>query len=147
MAVDSQWTIYGRMAKDYKSDRLINLCEHGEGVQTGPFGSQLHQKDYVQNGTPIITVEHLGENRITHCDIPCVSESDFQRLSKYSIRKGDIVFSRVGSVDRRALVREEDGRMLSLVVVCESGPTSLGLILAIYLTFLAFPHSKVTLGE
>ena len=35
-------------------------------VQTGPFGSQLHQSDYKLVGTPIITVEHLGENKILH---------------------------------------------------------------------------------
>lgn len=28
-------------------------------VQTGPFGSQLHNEDYVESGTPIITVEHM----------------------------------------------------------------------------------------
>lgn len=78
-------------------------------VQTGPFGSQLHQKDYVNQGTPIITVEHLGENRINHSkDIPCVSEIDRNRLSKYWLEKGDIVFSRVGSVDRRAYVTEKE---------------------------------------
>jgi type I restriction enzyme S subunit len=30
-------------------------------TQTGPFGTQLHEKDYVSIGTPIVTVEHLGE--------------------------------------------------------------------------------------
>lgn len=29
-------------------------------IQTGPFGSQLHKEDYVDVGTPIVTVEHLG---------------------------------------------------------------------------------------
>jgi type I restriction enzyme S subunit len=28
-------------------------------IQTGPFGSQLHKRDYKEKGTPIITVEHL----------------------------------------------------------------------------------------
>ena len=32
-------------------------------IQTGPFGSQLHKEDYVETGTPIVTVEHLG-NRV-----------------------------------------------------------------------------------
>lgn len=114
MAGEVQSTVYGDFAGDYKFDRLVDLCEPGDGVQTGPFGSQLHQEDYVPAGTPIITVEHLGENRILHSDIPCVSDSDRQRLSKYALRKGDIVFSRVGSVDRRALVRgEEDGWLFS----------------------------------
>src|SRR5690606_12964407 len=99
---------------DFCLDRLANLCDPIAGIQTGPFGSQLHQKDYVEVGTPIITVEHLGENRILHENTPKVSNKDRNRLSRYLLKKGDIVFSRVGSVDRRALVREEeDGWLFS----------------------------------
>ncbi|PIQ84569.1 MAG: restriction endonuclease subunit S [Candidatus Omnitrophica bacterium CG11_big_fil_rev_8_21_14_0_20_63_9] len=92
----------------------MNLCDPDAGIQTGPFGSQLHQKDYVAIGTPIITVEHLGENHILHDGVPRVSDEDRNRLSRYLLRPGDIVFSRVGSVDRRALVRRaEDGWLFS----------------------------------
>jgi type I restriction enzyme S subunit len=77
-------------------------------IQTGPFGSQLHQRDYVEKGTPIITVEHLGENRITYQNLPKVTDGDKERLKKYHLEDGDVVFSRVGSVDRRALVTEKE---------------------------------------
>ena len=107
-------TAYGDFRADLKVSPLRELCFSEGGVQTGPFGSQLHQKDYVEVGTPIITVEHLGENRIIHSKLPCVSDEDKIRLSKYTLREGDIVFSRVGSVDRRSLVREpEDGWLFS----------------------------------
>lgn len=111
---DIRMTDYGAFAGDYVVERLASLCVSGGGVQTGPFGSQLHQEDYVAAGTPIITVEHLGDNRIIHQELPRVSDKDRDRLSKYQLREGDIVFSRVGSVDRRALVRkEEDGWLFS----------------------------------
>ena len=107
-------TNYGIFRRDFQVDSLGNLCSNGGGIQTGPFGSQLHQRDYVPEGTPIITVEHLGENRITHQNMPYVSDHDRKRLDRYTLRKGDIVFSRVGSVDRRVLVREtEDGWLFS----------------------------------
>ena len=112
----SEWrdTAYGLINADFAENRLADLCDPKSGIQTGPFGSQLHKKDYVSIGTPIITVEHLGENRILHEGVPCVSENDRLRLSKYWLKKGDIVFSRVGSVDRRALVRDtEDGWLFS----------------------------------
>ena len=83
-------------------------------VKTGPFGSTLHQRDYVDDGTPIITVEHLGERGIIHEGLPLVSDADRYRLSSYGLRQGDIVFSRVGSVDRSSLIREqEDGWLFS----------------------------------
>ena len=83
-------------------------------VQTGPFGSQLHKKDYVAVGTPIVTVEHLGQRKMKRQNLPCVSEADRKRLSKYTLEYGDLVFSRVGSVDRCSWVGEsEDGWMFS----------------------------------
>ena len=83
-------------------------------VQTGPFGSQLHMSDYKKEGTPIITVEHLGENRIIHKNLPLVGDEDKNRLKKYILKEGDIVFSRVGSVDRCAYVSaKEDDWMFS----------------------------------
>lgn len=110
----SEWTEYGAISDRFESAQLADLCLPKIGIQTGPFGSQLHKRDYVEQGTPILTVEHLGENRIARQNLPCVSEDDRKRLKKYTLKAGDIVFSRVGSVDRRSLVRqEEDGWLFS----------------------------------
>ena len=82
--------------------------------QTGPFGSQLHEEDYVSEGTPIVTVEHLGDTIFTHKNLPFVSEADTKRLSKYILIEGDIVFSRVGSIDRNVYVdKNHEGWMFS----------------------------------
>lgn len=83
-------------------------------IQTGPFGSQLHKEDYVVHGTPIVTVEHLGNRKFTEQNLPCVSDKDKERLKKYVLKTGDIVFSRVGSVDRCSYVSAEyEGWMFS----------------------------------
>lgn len=68
-------------------------------VQTGPFGSQLLNEQYVTGGTPIITVEHIKDFRISYQPFPSVTDADKKRLSRYVMKAGDIVFSRVGSVD------------------------------------------------
>ena len=95
---------------EWKQYKLGEIAD----VQTGPFGSQLHMCDYQNEGTPIITVEHLGDNRIIHNNLPLVGDEDKNRLSKYVLNEGDIVFSRVGSVDRRAYVSaNENGWMFS----------------------------------
>nr|WP_075486786.1 restriction endonuclease subunit S [Prochlorococcus marinus] len=100
--------LFKNSPKDWKTSTLGAICVNKEGIQTGPFGSQLHSSDYVKIGTPIITVEHLLSNRISHKNTPKVSDFDKERLSKFILRKGDIVFSRVGSVDRRSLVRDAE---------------------------------------
>lgn len=78
-------------------------------IKTGPFGSTLHAEDYVSHGTPIITTEHFKTGNLTTYlpTLPQVSAKDRARLAGYSLTEGDIVFSRVGSVDVNAVVRPE----------------------------------------
>lgn len=88
--------------------------EGGGSIQTGPFGSQLHEKDYVLAGTPIISVEHMVDGRVEGESAPRVSQRDVQRLKRYVLAEGDVIFSRVGAIDRSAYISEkEDGWMFS----------------------------------
>ena len=80
------------------------VIKGGGSIQTGPFGSQLHERDYVSDGTPIITVEHILAGEVRGEDAPKVGRKDVQRLSRYLLRESDIVFSRVGAIDRSAHV-------------------------------------------
>jgi type I restriction enzyme S subunit len=103
-------TEVGVIPEDWKVISVGQIAE----VKTGPFGSALHEKDYVDDGTPIITVEHLGERGVIHTNLPMVSDADKARLNAYILRQGNIVFSRVGSVDRNALIKAtEDGWLFS----------------------------------
>lgn len=99
------------MENGWKQTTLGEIAD----VQTGPFGSQLHNEDYVSSGTPIITVENLANDSISHSlDTPLVSAEDKTRLARYVLNEGDIVFSRVGSVDRCGYVSaKEDGWLFS----------------------------------
>lgn len=100
----------GVIPEDWEVEKLSSASN----VKTGPFGSALHERDYVEDGIPIITVEHLGEPRVVHSDLPMVSNFDKQRLKAYELKTDDIVFSRVGSVDRNSLITDkEDGWLFS----------------------------------
>ena len=97
-----------------RCETRIQLLREVADIQTGPFGSQLHKEDYVEIGTPIVTVEHLGSRTFTEQNLPKVSDKDKERLKKYILSTGDIVFSRVGSVDRCSYVDEHhNGWMFS----------------------------------
>lgn len=89
---------------EWKTYKLGDIAD----IQTGPFGSQLHNKDYALVGSPIVTVEHLGNRHFTTQNLPLVSDTDKARLSKYILSEGDIVFSRVGSVDRCSYVSDKE---------------------------------------
>lgn len=93
----------GGISMEWKKVRLGEVAD----VQTGPFGSQLHKENYVNKGTPIVTVEHLGNKWFTSQNLPMVSDEDKLRLAKYCSQEGDVIFSRVGSVDRCSYVSKE----------------------------------------
>jgi type I restriction enzyme, S subunit len=109
-------TEIGEVPSDWDVVQIGNIAN----VKTGPFGSSLHESDYVNDGTPIITVEHLGERGVLYSNLPLVSDSDKKRLGSYLLDEGDIVFSRVGSVDRNARISSAEsgwlfsGRLLRL---------------------------------
>lgn len=95
--------------QDWEVLSLGEVCQRGGGnVQTGPFGSQLHASDYVAEGIPSVMPQNIGDNKILEGNIARITEADAQRLSKYRLRKGDIIYSRRGDVERRALVRESE---------------------------------------
>ncbi|MFY1112617.1 MAG: restriction endonuclease subunit S [Methanosarcinaceae archaeon] len=98
------------MTGERKECELEDVAE----VQTGPFGSQLKNEQYITGGTPVVTVEHINNFRIVDFDYPSVTDEDKNRLSKYLLQAGDIIFTRVGSVDLSAYVKKhQDGWMFS----------------------------------
>lgn len=75
-------------------------------IQTGPFGSQLHQSDYSEEGTPVVMPKDLVNGHISEASIARVSEDYVNRLSRHKIEVGDILYSRRGDVGRCAFATE-----------------------------------------
>ena len=86
------------------------LGQVSTSIQTGPFGSQLHQSDYSEHGTPVVMPKDLSGGRISTTSIARVSNSHVKRLSRHKICSGDILYSRRGDVGRCAYASEmEEG--------------------------------------
>jgi type I restriction enzyme S subunit len=101
--------INGEVPLHWEFTTLGDVCRRGGGnIQTGPFGSQLHASDYVPVGVPSIMPTNIGENRIVEDGIVRITECDANRLSQHRLRAGDIVYSRRGDVEKRALIRERE---------------------------------------
>lgn len=91
---------------DWQDTTLGAICESGGGrIQTGPFGSQLHASDYVESGIPSVMPQNIGDNYVIEDGIARITEDDAIRLAKYRLKTNDIVYSRRGDVERRALIR------------------------------------------
>lgn len=84
------------------------LCDISLCIQTGPFGSQLHQSDYSESGIPVVMPKDIINGKIVEESIARVSMSHVQRLKKYAIKQGDILVSRRGDVGRCAFVTSKE---------------------------------------
>lgn len=84
------------------------LGEISLSIQTGPFGSQLHQSDYSDDGTPVVMPKDLMNGTISEESIARVSKEHVERLEKHKIQEGDILYSRRGDVGRCAFTSERE---------------------------------------
>ena len=88
--------------------KKVTLGEVSANIQTGPFGSQLHQYDYSETGTPVVMPKDLIGGKISEQSIARVSEDHVQRLNRHIIQKDDILYSRRGDVGRCAFATEHE---------------------------------------
>lgn len=90
----------------------VSLGEISVNIQTGPFGSQLHQSDYSEKGTPVVMPKDLISGHISEESIARVSDDHVERLSRHKIKVGDILYSRRGDVGRCAFASETEAGWL-----------------------------------
>ena len=76
-------------------------------IQTGPFGSQLHQSDYTEEGIPVIMPTDITDGRVCPESVARVSESTASRLSRHKVKLRAVVLPRRGEITKRAFIRNE----------------------------------------
>lgn len=99
-------SILGRIPEEWDV-KTIKEISVNEGVQTGPFGAQLHSYEYVSEGVPLILIRNIIDGKIVTNDIPRIPHKKAELLSRYRLNEGDLVFSRVGDVGRVAVAQKE----------------------------------------
>ena len=101
-------------------------------LQTGPFGSSLHQSDYEVGGTPVINPASIQDGKIVPIEKMAVGEITLERLSRFKLQAGDIVMGRRGEMGRCAVVTEHQDGWL-----CGTGSLILRLPEGLYPKYLA----------
>lgn len=83
---------------------LSDLCDPKDGIQTGPFGSQLHQSDYTETGVPVVMPKDLKGFRVESEGIARIPEQLADKLGRHRMAVGDTVYGRRGDIGRRAYI-------------------------------------------
>ena len=85
------------MAGEWRRASIGALCDAGVAeLQTGPFGTQLHAYDYVDEGVPVVPTEAIRGRQIDHSILPKITQTKAEELERHRLRPGDILFARRG---------------------------------------------------
>ena len=89
---------------------LVELGEVCESILTGPFGSSLHQSDYITNGIPVINPQNIVDGVIIENEKKTISQTTWERLKDFAVRENDIIIARRGEMGRCAVIpKDMDG--------------------------------------
>jgi len=81
-------------------------------IATGPFGSALHQSDYIDGGIPLVNPSHMIDGRIVANPKISVTDETAKGLASYRMKSGDVVVARRGEVGRAAIVTDAEAGWL-----------------------------------
>jgi len=97
----SRSRFYSSVPNGWQETALRHLgCE----VQTGPFGSQLHAEDYIEEGWPVVNPMNIKKTGIEAVATMTITDEKRAELARHILVPGDIVFGRRGEMGRAGLV-------------------------------------------
>lgn len=92
---------------------IITSLRNGlSNIQTGPFGSQLHAEDYIENGIFVINPANIVDGEIIPDKKCSITNDKAAELSQHILKTGDILFARRGEMGRCAYFCDGIGRCL-----------------------------------
>ncbi|MEP2184529.1 restriction endonuclease subunit S, partial [Roseibium sp.] len=94
------------LPEGWTHELLSDLCTEGDGIQTGPFGSQLHQSDYTDEGVPVVMPKNMKSGKVDCDGIARIPEALADKLGRHRMLPGDTVFGRRGEIGRKAFIGE-----------------------------------------
>lgn len=98
----------GSVPEGWRTATLRELCPGKSGIQTGPFGSQLHQEDYSDAGVPVVMPKNIAGLRVDTSGIARIPEALADSLGRHRMAAGDIVYGRRGDIGRRAFISKRE---------------------------------------
>ena len=104
--------MFGDPVANPKRWSMSPLADASDEIQIGPFGSLLHQEDYVPDGIPLINPMHIKDGKIIPGLDQGITQQKFDELPIYQLKAGDLVMGRRGEMGRCAIVTAEHGPLM-----------------------------------
>jgi len=126
--------------KEWEKVRLDSVAD----IKIGPFGSLLHQEDYITGGHALVNPSHIIDGRICTDEKLTISDEKYTELTPYHLQKHDVVMGRRGEMGRCAVV-DSDGLLCGTgsLIIRTKGELKPDFIQKI----ISFPSYKKTIED
>jgi len=103
---------FGLFPKAWEITTLGKIITDTKGlIQTGPFGTQVHAYDYVEEGIPTMMPQYVDETGwIELEDLPRLTPAKALELRRHALKENDVIFARRGELSKcSAISKREEG--------------------------------------
>jgi type I restriction enzyme, S subunit len=104
--------MFGDPVTNSKGWEVKKMDECAAKIQIGPFGTQLHEEDYIDNGIPLINPTHIQDGKIFHNTSFSISSEKHQQLIQYHLEVDDVILGRRGEMGRCAIISKNENGWL-----------------------------------
>ena len=84
-------------------------------IVDGPFGSNLKTSDYVETGVPVLQGKNITHNEFKWFGIRYISDKKADELNRSSVKIGDILIVKIGSIGYSAELTELKGHDRAII--------------------------------
>ncbi|MBF2754674.1 MAG: restriction endonuclease subunit S [Gammaproteobacteria bacterium AqS3] len=92
------------LVKDYKG-----------ALVDGPFGSNLKISDYVDSGVPVLQGKNITNDKFVWSGVRYITPKKAEELSRSSVKVGDILIVKIGSIGYSAIIDNLSGYDLAII--------------------------------
>ncbi|MEN8400893.1 restriction endonuclease subunit S [Acinetobacter towneri] len=86
------------------------LAKAKDAMVDGPFGSSVNTAtDYVEDGIPVIRTVNITNQGFSSENLKFMRISKFEELKRHSVKTGDVLFSKVGTIGNACIFPENMG--------------------------------------
>lgn len=94
---------------------ISHIVGGNDNIIDGPFGSNLKNSDYVQEGIPVLQGLNITRDKFVWKEIRYISTEKAKSLYRSNARIGDLLSVKIGSVGYSAIIDNLDGNEYAII--------------------------------